>query len=133
MEYPPPYFREVWVYGKAETDLINRIDQFDWVNLFLDKNINQQVILFNLTILNIFYNFIRKKTILCNDKDPPWMNDRIKQIKKEIKIKKTIFEKQKESHTVDHVILSDITLNIIKDLLLNLMIPKQLQKPTGQF
>ena len=39
IEYPPPYAREVW-YVKAQTDLINRaIDQFDWVNLFLDKNI----------------------------------------------------------------------------------------------
>ena len=33
---------------RKETDLINRkIDQFDWFNLFLDKNINEQVILFN--------------------------------------------------------------------------------------
>ena len=30
IEYPPPYTREVWDYGKAQTDLINRaIDQFD--------------------------------------------------------------------------------------------------------
>ena len=37
IEYPPTYAREVWDYGKAQTDLINRaIDQFDWVNLFLD-------------------------------------------------------------------------------------------------
>ena len=35
IEYPPPYAREVWDYGKAENDLINcAIDQFDWVNLF---------------------------------------------------------------------------------------------------
>ena len=40
IEYPPPYAREVWDYGKAHTDLINRsIDLFDWVNLFLDKKI----------------------------------------------------------------------------------------------
>ena len=62
IEYPQPYAREVWDYGKAQTDLINRaIDQFDWVNLFLDKNINEQVILFNRTILNIFQNFIQAK------------------------------------------------------------------------
>ena len=24
IEYPPPYVREVWDYGKAQTDLINR-------------------------------------------------------------------------------------------------------------
>ena len=42
IEYSQPYAREVWDYGKAQIDLINRaIDQFDWVNLFLEKNINE--------------------------------------------------------------------------------------------
>ena len=41
IEYPQPFAPEVWDYGKTQTDLINRaIDQFDWVNAFLDKNIN---------------------------------------------------------------------------------------------
>ena len=67
-----------------ETDLINRaIDQFDWINLFLDKNINEQVILFNRTILNISHNFIPNKIILCDDRDPPWMNKKIKHLIKE--------------------------------------------------
>ena len=82
------------------------IDQFDWVNLFLDKNINEQVSLFSQTILNIFHNFIPSKIILGDGRDPPWMNDRIKHL---IKKKKDIFQKQKESNTVDHAILSDIT------------------------
>ena len=35
IEYPPPYAREVWDYGKAQNHLINcAIDQFHWVNLF---------------------------------------------------------------------------------------------------
>ena len=76
IEYPPTYAREVWDYGKAQTDLINRaIDQFDWFNLFLDKNINEQVVLFNQIILNIFHNFIRNKIILCDDRNLPWMNE----------------------------------------------------------
>ena len=110
IEYLKPYAREVWDYGKAQTDLINcAIDQFDWVNLFLDKNINDQVILFNRTILNIFHNFIPNKLILCDDRDPPRMNDKIKHL---IKKKKAIFQKQKESNTVDHAILSNITLEL---------------------
>ena len=110
IENPPIYVCEVWDYGKAQTDLVNRtIDQFNWVNLFLDKNIKEQVILFNRTILNIFHNFIPNKTILCNDRDPPWMNDRIKHL---IKKKKAIFQKQKESNTVDRAILSNITLEL---------------------
>ena len=47
IEYQP-YAREFWDYGKAQTDLINlSIDHFDWVNIFLDRNINEQVIFFN--------------------------------------------------------------------------------------
>ena len=93
IEYPPPYAREVWDYGKAQTDLINRaIDQFDWVDLFLDEHINEQVNLFNQTILNIFHNFISNKIILCDDRDPSWMNERIKRL---IKKKKAMFQKQK--------------------------------------
>ena len=83
IEYPPTYTREVWDYGMAQAVLINCvIDQFHWVNLFLDKNINEQVILFNRTILNIFYNFIPNKIILWDDSDPPWMND-FKNIKRQ--------------------------------------------------
>ena len=44
-----------------------------------------------------------------DNRNPPWMNDRIKHpIKKE----RTIFQKQRESNTGDHVILSDITLEL---------------------
>ena len=81
IEYPPTYARKVWDYGKAQTDLINRtIGQFDWVNLFLDTNINEQAILFIRTILNIFHNFIPNKIILYDVRDPSWMNDRIKHL-----------------------------------------------------
>ena len=38
------------------------------------------------------------------------MNERIKHF---IKMKKAIFQKQKESNTVDHTILSDITLELL--------------------
>ena len=107
IEYPLPHAREVWDYGKAQADLINcAIDQFDF---FLIKNINEQVILFNGTILNIFHNFIPNKMILCDDMDPPWMNEKIRHL---INKKKAIFQKQKKSNTVDHAILSNITLEL---------------------
>ena len=37
-----------------------------------------QVPVFNETILNIFSNFVPNKIITYNDKDPIWMNDKIK-------------------------------------------------------
>ena len=93
IEYPPPYACEVWNNGKTQTDLINRIiDHFDRVNLFLDKNINEQVILFHRTILNIFHNFIPNEIILCDGRNPPSMNERIKQL---IKMKNVIPKNKK--------------------------------------
>ena len=56
------------------------IDIFDWGNSFKGKNVHEQVHFFNKTILNIFHNYIPNKTILCNDKDPPWFNNEIRRI-----------------------------------------------------
>ena len=66
------------------------------------------MILFNQTILNIFDNFIPSR-IFCHERGPPWMNDRIKHL---IKKKDAVFQKQKESNTVDYAILGDITLEL---------------------
>ena len=36
--------------------------------------------IFNETILNILRNFIPHETVLCDDRDPPWFNNRIKSL-----------------------------------------------------
>ena len=41
-------------------------------------NVNKQVSAFNETIVNIFENSLQVETIICNDKDPPWMSKQIK-------------------------------------------------------
>ena len=69
--------------------LINLID------LFWEKYINEQVILFSRNILNIFHNFIPNKIISYDDRDPSCMNDRIKYL---IKMK-NLFFKNKKSQT----------------------------------
>ena len=57
----------------ADIPSINRaFDIFDWGNSFEGKNVHEPIHFFNKTILNIFHNYIPNKTILCNDKDPPW-------------------------------------------------------------
>ena len=72
IEYPPPYTREIWDYGKAQFDLINKaIENFDWNKLFSGQDIHNQVNIFNTTILNVFRNFIPNKVILRDDKEPP--------------------------------------------------------------
>ena len=78
IEFPQPYARKAWNYKNAQIDLINcAIDQFDWVILILNKNINKHVIIFNRTILTISHNFISKK-ILRDGRGFPWMNHMMK-------------------------------------------------------
>ena len=55
---------------------------------FSNVDVDKMVSIFNQTIINIPCNFIPHETILFDDKDPPWMN---KKIKKLIHEKKNIF------------------------------------------
>ena len=50
----------------------------DWRRLFANKTVHQQVNLLNDIILNVFTNFVPNKAITCDDRDPPWINDNIK-------------------------------------------------------
>ena len=102
IEYPPPYIRKIWDYNRSETDSIDRsIEMFDWSYLFSRKNVHEQVELFNKTLLNIFPNFIPNKIILCDYKDPPWMNEEIKNL---IKRKNWLFQCQRSLETLSMLV-----------------------------
>ena len=76
---PSPYEREIWHYKRAQIPLIQRsIESFDWNSSFKNLSVNEQVELFNETLLNIYRNFIPHEKIKCNSRDPPWMNKEIK-------------------------------------------------------
>ena len=38
------------------------------------------VFLFNRTIKNVFSNYIPHEIIICDDRDPPWINNRVKEL-----------------------------------------------------
>ena len=58
MYYPPQYYREVWHYNDANTELIRcAVDQLNWQKAFLNKNVNEKVSIFNEIILNILKQF----------------------------------------------------------------------------
>ena len=59
------------ITAKLTLNLTRDINEFDWENLFFDKNINEQLNLFSIVILNIFKNVIPNGVISCDDKDPP--------------------------------------------------------------
>ena len=111
IEYPPPYTRKIWNYSRSETDLINRsIESFDWSKLFSGKNVHEKVEVFHKTLLNIFlHNFIPNKIIVCDDRDPSWMND---EIRKMIKRKNWLFQSQRKSCKLDFTVLNSLTHDI---------------------
>ena len=78
--YPLPYKRTVWYYKKGITDLIrSAIDPFDWWRAL--SNVDKKVYFFtNKKLLDIIQNFIPHKTIICDDRDPPWINNEIKKL-----------------------------------------------------
>ena len=52
IEYPPLYERLVWDCKKTDSQSINKaIEMFNWEKLFQNKNIHDQLKLFNETIV----------------------------------------------------------------------------------
>ena len=87
--YPPPYLPGIWHYRKANTGLIRRaIKEVNWERTFSNTSVNEKGDIFNGTILNILRNFIPHEIIVCDDKDPPWFNNRTKTLIQNKKKKK---------------------------------------------
>ena len=63
-----------------------------------DLHVNDQVKFLTDCVINVFNNFVPHKTIICKDKNPPWMNNEIKcayvlRKKKFIEIKYSLYYK----------------------------------------
>ena len=93
IEYPSLYELLVWHYKKTNTQLLNHtIETFNWEKLLENKNINEQLYLFNKTMLIIFHNFIPNKNIICNDKDLLGLTTKLKhRLKRKIIFLKAIW------------------------------------------
>ena len=77
--YPPPYERLVWDFKRANVNAVTTaINQVEWKFLFSCENVHQQVNIFNKTIITIFSNLTPNKLVTFNDKDPPWMTEKLK-------------------------------------------------------
>ena len=75
--------REVWHskrgFQKPDMNLIRRaLNEFYWERAFFNLDINELVSVCNTTVKNIMANFIPHETIICDNRDPPWINNRIK-------------------------------------------------------
>ena len=84
INYPPPYEREIWYYKYANNDLKQRtINYYPWEKSLAEKNVNENFYIFAKIIKNIFSNFIPHKTVLCDDRDSPWINIKTKKLMNE--------------------------------------------------
>ena len=76
--YPLTYERETWDYKKANIDLIQQaIHEFNRERAIHRKKINEKASILNNTIYNVLSNFIRHKTITCDDKKRAWFHKNI--------------------------------------------------------
>ena len=75
---PPPYYREIWVYKKANIQNIQKaISMFDWRSAFKGNTVNKNCKILTDTLMNIFENFIPHKTKEFDYKTPEWMNSMV--------------------------------------------------------
>ena len=75
----------------------------------MQKNVHEQVKIFNYTILNTFHNFTPNKTILRDDRDPPWMNEKMNSL---IKKKNAFYRSQRKSINFHCTNLDTMTLEV---------------------
>ena len=54
----------------------------------MNTSVTEKVVIFNNTVLNILSDFTPHEIIVCDDKDPPWFNNKIKAL---IQAKNTAF------------------------------------------
>ena len=86
--YPPPYSRLVWDFKRANISSIwKAIKMVDWRFMFLNKNVHEQISIFNNTLMNNVFYYIPNEYMIIDDRDPPWMNETIKN---KIKLKKSL-------------------------------------------
>ena len=79
--YSPLYERTIFHYSQANDDHIQQaINLSDWENAFFNTDVATQVSIFSNIVLNILNNYIPHETKICNDRDPPWMTTKIKEL-----------------------------------------------------
>ena len=50
---------------------------FDWDKALHFNDVDKTVAIFSDILMNIIQNFIPNKTIICDNRNPPWINTEI--------------------------------------------------------
>ena len=79
--YLPPYERTVRHFSRENSDHVKKaINLFDWETSLNNLDVDEQVPVFNETVMNIMSDFVPNELITCDDRDRPWMNRNIKNL-----------------------------------------------------
>ena len=77
--------REVWIYDRADTTkFTEKIENMNWDDLFLDKNIDDMCNIFTSSVIDIAKECIPSKLVTIRGNDKPWFTS---QLRKEIRIR----------------------------------------------
>ena len=109
--YLSPYWRLVWDFKRANISSIRKaIKMVDWQFMFLNKNTHEQVAIFNDILMNIFSNYIPNKYVTIDNRDPPWMTEKIKN---KINLKRSLSKSNKFSEI--QMLSTEIDIDIGKE------------------
>ena len=56
------------------------INYYPWERSLAEKDINEKVYIFAKTIKNLVSHFIPRQKVLCDEKYPPWISNKIKKL-----------------------------------------------------
>ena len=69
----------MWDFERVNISSIRKaIKMVNWQFMFSNKNTHEQVAIFNDILMNIFSNYIPNKYVTIDNRDPPWMTEKIK-------------------------------------------------------
>ena len=101
----------MWDFKRANISSTRKaMKMVDWQFMFLNKNTHEQVAIFNDILMNIFSNYIPNKYVTIDDRDPPWMTEKIKN---KINLKRSLSKSNKFSEI--QMLSTEIDIDIGKE------------------
>ena len=101
----------MWDFKRANISSIRKaIKMVDWQFMFSNKNTHEQVAIFNDILMNIFSNYIPNKYVTIDNRDPPWMTEKIKN---KINLKRSLSKSNKFSEI--QMLSTEIDIDIGKE------------------
>ena len=79
--YPPLYEKHLWHYNHTKPESIQKaLEIFEWQGASSGKTINEKVSILTNTIINIISSDVSSELVIISDRDPPWINNKIKNL-----------------------------------------------------